>query len=81
MVEGQKRLTDENMVIRRVRENDGDAEQSGGVVCGRGGSGWSQAGEGDALARRLCCGRCSMGGAGHTELLGFRFRDVLEGWS
>lgn len=40
MAKGQKRLTDENMVIRGVGEDDGVAEQSGGVACG----GWSHAG-------------------------------------
>lgn len=77
MAKGQKRLTDEDMVIRGVGEDDGIAEQSGGVV----GGGWSRAGQRDTLTRGLLCGRCSVGGAGLTELLGFRFRDILGGWS
>lgn len=79
MAKGKKRLTDEDMVIGGVGEDDGVAEQSGGVVCG-GGGGWSHAGRRDALASGLLCGRHSVGRVGHTDwMLGFRFRYVLGG--
>lgn len=74
----KKRLTNEDMIIRGVGEDDRIAEQSGGVSCG---GGWSHVGEGDTLAHGMLCGGHSEGGAGYTEVLGFRFRDVLEGWS
>lgn len=80
MAKENRRLTDEDMVIRGVGEDDRVAEQSGGGICG-GGGGWSHTGEGDTLAHGLLCGSRSVGRAGHTELLGFRFGDVLEGWS
>lgn len=64
-------LTDEDVVIRVVGEDDGLAEQSRGVVCG-GGHGWRCVGEGDALDGGLLCGSCSMDRA--------RF-DILRGWS
>lgn len=75
----RKRLTDKDTVIRGVGEDDGIAEQSGSVVGGGGGGGWSRAGE--RGARGPLRGRCSVSGAGLTELLGFGFIDVSGGWS
>lgn len=74
-----RRLTDEDLVIGGVGQDDGFAEQSGGVVCC--GGRWNRAGERDAPARGLPCGRSSVGGGGHTGLLGFGFRAVLGGCS
>lgn len=73
MTEGQRTLTDEDTVVRWVGEDDGIAEQSGGVVSG-GGGGCGHAGGQDTVARSLLRGGCSVSGAGHTELLGLRFR-------
>lgn len=80
MTKGQRELTDEDTVVRRVGEDDGIAEQSGGGVSG-GGGGCSHTSEQDTVARSLLCGGCSVSGAGHTELLGLRFRYIMRGWS
>lgn len=66
------------MVIGRVGEDDGIAEQSRGVV---GGVGFSGAGKGHALAGGLLCGGRSEGGPRLTELLGSGHGDILREWS
>lgn len=78
VVKKEKRLTDEDMIIRRVGQDDGVTEQTSGVVCG--GSGHSHAGEWNALTHRPRRGGCSMGQSRDTEWLSFGFRKVLDGW-
>lgn len=74
---GQKRLTDEDLVIGGVGEDDRLAEQSGGAVCG--GGRWNHAG--DTLACGLPCDGSSMSGGGLTDLLGFGLGAILGGCS
>lgn len=72
-VEEAKRLTDEDVVVGRVGEDDGLAEHARGVV--HGGRGNCHTGEGNAMILRPRRRGCSVGQAG------FGLRKVLRGRS